>query len=495
MTPVGTRGSRAGAAPRGYVVVCLLGLALSVLLGLAASRLMGVAVAVVTLLPILSHIRCVGPRRAITEPSIATLIVVFYTAVFPLRGLGIVLSGYTNIDLVLGTVSSAELVAELVLASLATTVLIEAFHWRARAGATSGVPRVVSFDDTRGRVRLAAEVLVALSLLALLVIFYQSGGISGAQAKYFSHSKADALEGAKSTALTIWSLLSVPAVWLAACYAVDPGAGRFRRRLLVSASFVIVLAHLIIFGSRLNALLALIGAWIVVYYSRKSMSAWKILIAIPLIVVISSTLLASRAGGEITGQTQYERYSKEIGYSVLDVSLAVRQKPGAIRDKLSDSRRWLDLPLYFAPSPLWPNKPNIDTTRLDLFVAQSLGNRYQQETGFPTSYITEAWLYWGTGGVLVLSLLLGAGFGGLHRRVLKEPLGAGGLIWYCLVATSAFSYYKDGDILTTSVGIARTIVYVALILLVFGLWSPFSAREERRRTAPKPLDRVGRAPA
>src|SRR5215217_7264505 len=63
-------------------------LATSVLLGyvVASLNVFVALIAAVTLLPVLSHIRWVGVRRAITEPSPVTLILVFYVFAFPQRG-------------------------------------------------------------------------------------------------------------------------------------------------------------------------------------------------------------------------------------------------------------------------------------------------------------------------------------------------------------------------------------------------------------------------
>lgn len=460
-------------------VITVAALVGAVLLGAAALHLDGVAVGVVSLLPLIAHARRTGLRRALTEPSAATIIVLFYLAIFPLRALGMVLAGYQNIDLVRGTVSGADVVAALVLASLATTALVEAFHFGARTR-RSGPRQRRDFQASWDGLALAASVLTGLALVALGLIIVQNGGIAGAKAAFIAHTKTAALAGQQQgVALSIWGIISVPAVWFATCYAVDPRAGKVRQRLLVAASGIIVAAHLVIFGSRLNSLLAVLGAWVIYHYAKRNVSLLKILVAVPLILIVSASILSNRPGGEIAGSTQFERYSKMIGYSVLDTGLAVRQNPTVIKAKLDDGQRWLDLPLYFAPTPLFPHKPSIDARRLDLFVAQSLGNKFQQETGYPTSYITELWLYGGWVLVLVASALFGYLLGRVHRRLLRDPLTQGALIFYAFVVTGAFSYYKDGDLLTSLVGTTRTGVYVALALVAFGLWSPFASRRAR----------------
>jgi hypothetical protein len=461
------------------VLIIVSALASAVLLGAVAGHLDGLAVAAISLLPLAAHARRTGIKRALTEPSAATILVLFYLAIFPLRALGMAIAGYANIDLVRGTVTSSDVIDALVLASVATTVLVEAFHFAAHTKLGES-PQQRSFQASWHGLALAASVLVGLALAALAVILAQNGGIAGAKAEFIGHTKTAALQGEQQgVALSIWAILSVPSVWFATCYAVDPRAGGIRRRLLVAASGIIVVAHLVIFGSRLNSLLAVLGAWVIYHYAKRNVSLAKILISIPLILVLSASILANRPGGEVTGSTQYERYSKMIGYSVLDTGLAVRQNPEVIKSKLDDGQRWLDLPLYFAPTPLFPDKPSIEQRRLDLFVAQSLGNKFQQETGYPTSYITELWLYGGWVVVLLASALFGYGLGRVHRKLIRAPLTQGAVLFYAFVVSGAFSYYKDGDMLTSAVGITRQGIYVAAALLAFGLWSPFANRRAR----------------
>jgi hypothetical protein len=122
---------------------------------------------------------------------------------------------------------------------------------------------------------------------------------------------------------------------------------------------------------------------------------------------------------------------------------------------------------------VWPGRPNIETERLDLIVAQKLGDQNQQTTGFPTTYLTEWWLIGGGLAVIVASVLFGALVGRLHAmligtRARERP--AITLLAYCFVATTAFSYYKDGDLLMTAVGSVRMAVYLGAAALVTGVW-------------------------
>jgi hypothetical protein len=248
-----------------------------------------------------------------------------------------------------------------------------------------------------------------------------------------------------------------------------------------------------VFGSRLNAILALLGAWVVFHYSGRTLPVKTVLIAVLLIVVVSVPIVSERAGGTGEHLSTLERYSRITGYGVLDASLAVMQQPKEIASRLTQASRWLDLPAYFVPGFLWHGRPNLATRRLDLFVAQTLGTANDQSTGFPPSYVTEGWLYGGWPAVLVISLAFGAVLGSLHRRLITPRRGAPDaalLLTYCFVVTVSFSYFKDGDVLVWIVGNWRAAAYLALAMLVTGVWQPFKRRTEREAPILKPSDRV-----
>ena len=467
-----------------------LGGAAAILLGLGSDHLAPVAVGLVTLLPLVSHVRWVGWRRAIAEPSAATIIVGFYVAVFPLRGLVIAASGYTDVDFVRGVVSGEDLVAALVLASLATTALLEAFY--AVRGPERHLPSPTA-GDRHANVMALAGALGLISLGALVGVLVQFGGLAGAQSELLSHSTESLLQGQRTIPESIWWVLAVPAVWSAAYVAVDVANDAVVRWAFASLGILIVLAELIVFGSRLNAILALVGAWIVWHYSGRPLPVRVILIAIPVLILLSVPIVSERGGGYDTSLSTVERYSRIAGYGVLDASLAVHQEPDEIRAKMRDPQRWFDMPAYFAPSSVWPDKPNIDSRRMGLYLAQTLGDQNQQATGWPSTYITEGWLYAGWPGVLLVSLLFGAVLGVLHRRLVgwpRRPLTPAALLCYCFVATVAFGYYKDGDALVWFVGNGRSLVYLAVAVLAAGVWTPL-----RRWTAAPPVAQAAAAPA
>lgn len=463
---------------RGPWLAHIVGGGVALLLGLGSGHLTTVVVGVATLLPIFSHVRHVGWRRAIAEPSAVTIIVGFYLLAFPLRGLVIAASGYTDVFLARGPVSGNDLVAELLLASFATTVLVEAYYF------VIGTPRLRSITPrhaseglrpSQAGVAALAGILGALALAALLGMIVQYGGVSGAQAALLSHSKAAALQGATSISSSAWSIVAAPAVWCAACVAVDTARKSVVRVIFVSIGIVIILAQLVVFGSRLNAIGAVMGAWIVFHYSGRTVPVKGVLVAIPLLILLSVPIVSQRSGGNEVRLSTIERYSRIAGYDLLDASLAVRQDPSEIRSKLLDPQRWFDLPAYFVPASVWHGRPNIETRRLDLYVAQTLGTLNDQATGFPTTYVTESWLYGGWLAVLVVSALFGALLGWLHHKLVAAPRGSpspAALLTYSFVVVLAFNYYKDGDMLVSFVGGWRDAVYLGFAMLATGVWRP-----------------------
>lgn len=439
-------------------------------------------VAAATLLPVLVHARHVGWRGFAGEPSAATIIVLFYVFVFPLRGLVIALSGYADVDLIAGGLTNARALAiELLIASAGTAVLVEAFHRGARSWNTAGRTRPWqsgrSQDPAAPALTLLAAGLLALSMVALVGVLARYGGVGGAKAALLSHSKDASLQGGEGAASSVWSIFAVPAVWVGAGATANRHVDGWIRWTIAAGVLIVLGAQLLVYGSRLNALLALLGAWVVTHHAGRQIPSRVLLGAIPVAILVSVPILGQRPGGIKQNLSTVEIYSRIAGYSVLDSSLAVRQTPDQIRHQLSDPQRWVDLPAYFAPSVLYPGKPNINTRRLDLFVAQNLGNQNQQDTGFPTTYITEWWLLAGVPGVLMASLLAGFALGRLQRRVLgPAPRGAHPpwmrILVHAFVVTTAFTYFKDGDLLTTFVGEARAAVYLSLAALLCGLWRP-----------------------
>jgi O-antigen/teichoic acid export membrane protein len=474
--------------PAVVVVVILIVVSLT---GIFANHLAPVAVGLAALLPLVSHVRWVGWRRALTEPSVPTIIVIFYVFVFPLRALVIVASHFTDVQFAHQGVTSGELTSMVLLASAGTTVLVEVFHFARqwpRADSPAALNRikvVAAAGAAASRIVLLATIAGAAAIVALLVLVAQSHGLSGAQAKYLSHSKELIPSGGGNLAMSVWTTVAVPSVWCATCAVIDGSVGRYLKLVFVAMIVVILSAEIVVFGSRLDVLLGLVGVWIVLYYAGRTIPVTGVLAAVLIILVGSAAVVGQRAGGEHQHLPIVERYSRLAGYSVLDASLTVRQEPAAIRPRLEEASRWFDAPLYLVPSAIWPHKPNLNLRRMDLYVAQTIGDQNQQNTGFPTTYITEAWLYGGWLGVLIVSALVGFVLGRLHRRLVpirSRNLRPAFLLWYCFVLSSAFSYYKDGDVLMSAVSILRVGVYFALAMLITGVWSPFGDPAVTTRT-------------
>ncbi len=448
-------------------------------IGLVTNWLPAVAIGLITLLPLASHIRWVGARRALTEPSAVTIILFFYLTIFPLRGLVIAADGYTNVEFVLERVTANQLVQTLILAALATTAFVEAFHFCRNVDRRLRPVQKRTWDtQTSIRVATLASVLGVISVAALVAIIFQNGGIGGATAIFSGHSKV-AYEEAKTTATSIWATISAPAVWCAAIVALDKNSKKIYKLALLVTVAIILVGELTIFGSQLSTVTALTGAWVVTHYLGHHVSVKAVLVAILAFFLISIPILNQRAQGHVSRATPtLARYSRLTGYAVLDISLAIRQQPTFVRNDLEDSERWSHLPAYlvpsFLPSFLRPSRANINSDRMDAYVVQSFGNTSQQASGFPASFITEWWLYGGWVTVLLIAGIFGGAIGILHRHFLDSRwLSPGSLLWGSLTVTAAFSFYESGDLLSSIVGDWRYVYSLGAVMWATGVWSPF----------------------
>jgi hypothetical protein len=439
-------------------------------LGAASEHLYGFGIALLTLAPLMSHARHVGVRNMLSEPSGITVIVWFYLFVFPLRGLVIALSGYTDILHMRGFVTEDDLIAMLLLASAATTVLVESYYFARSRPSPHPRPAPEPAVLHGAVVRLTA-LLTALSLVGLTGVIVESGGISGARAQFIQHTVTSALQGNTSLPGSAWQLFAVPAVWCCAYVIFNKGSSRLTQFVFAISAVVIIAGALVIYGSRLNTLLGLIGAWVVYFYSGRRVPGRVILVALPLAVLFSQPILSERQSVGNTGHiSAIERFSRISSYGVLDISLAVRSEPQQIRAQLTKANRWLDLPAYFVPASLWHGRPNVAARRLGLYVAQDVGTVDDQATGFPATYITEAWLLGGWPGVIILSVLLGSALGWATRRLTRDPSPSpAAVLSLAFVVTVGWTYYKDGDLLLTIVGEGRNAVYLVILLWVTGV--------------------------
>jgi len=471
---------------------CALAVAVALLIGFESSHLSSIVVGLATLLPLFSHIRRVGLRDAFTEPSAVTIIVGFYFFIFPLRALVIAASGYGDVFLSRGAVSSGELVAVLLLASAATTALVESYYFVLGPRIAPQPPSPSAAPTYQGPVTLAT-VLVGISLLSLAGVVVQYGGLGAAQAALISHSTVAALAGNTSFAASGWAIFSVPAVWSAAYVAFDRGPPIWIRVSFAATAGLIVLAAIVVYGSRLSALLAAMGVWVVIYYSGRRIPTRLIFAILLLAILVSEPIVSERSTGSAVRLSTIERYSRIAGYGELDVALAVRRQPEAIRAELKQPQRWLDLPLYFVPSELWHGRPNLNARRLGLYVARDLGTANDQATGFPATYITETWLLAGWPGTLLVSIVFGGLLGWTRRRLVGSgaPPSAAAVLTYCFVLTLGWTYYKDGDILLTIIGQTRTAIYLGLLMFATGVLGQRTRSQTRVKTeAETPLRRT-----
>ena len=458
----------------------VLAVAAALLIGVESSHLIAVVIGLATLLPLFSHVRHVGVRDALAEPSAVTIIVFFYLLWFPVRALVIAASGYRDLTLLPGVVSSGEMVAVLLLASVANTALVESYYV-ALGRRFAPQPKLTSAALPQQGVVTLATILACISVVSLAGVLVQFGGLSGAEAAFLHHSTLAAIQGKTSIAESGWGIFATPTVWCTAYVAANAGPPKWLRVAFTLVATLIIITALV-YGSRLTALYGLVGVWVVLYYSGWRIPARLIIALVTLGILLSEPIVSGRTLDSAPRLSVLERYSRLTGYGVLDVSLALYQEPQETRAELMQPDRWLDLPAYFVPAVLWPGRPNLYARRFGLYVAQNLGNVNDKATGFASTYVMEGWLIGGWPATLIISILFGAFLGRARRRLVGSPgrPSPAAVLTYCFVVTLGWAYYEGGDIVSTIVGEGRIVIYLVGLMFITGVLGGRAGREMRR---------------
>lgn len=452
----------------GAAALCLAAVA-GVFIGTVADLAFIAAIGLASLAPLFSHVRWVGWRHAITQPTPATMIVLFYLATFPQRALVVVLDGYDNVLFTPFPVTFQETLLTLMLGAAATTALVEAFHFASRRSVPRD-SRETSDPRMDGRVVALALMLQSVSLLALFVLVRENGGIAGTISVFSSHDK-ESFAAARSLALSFWASFSLPSLWAAGAVVVRRTVTNPTKGGVLVLAGVIIAAQIVLFGSRLQVLLGLVGIWAIWFYAGRRIAPAVVVGALIALVAVSIPILNSRSGGQDLRVPAHARYSTLVGYSIFDISLAIRQRPGTVRRELEDPERWSTLPVFLVP--FWPNRPDLTPLRGDAIAAREFGAPNQQNSGFPSTFITEAWLLAGWPGALIWAAIVGAALGALHRRLVgRGPPSPASLLWYAYVVTAGFNYYKDGDTFGSIIGDWRIAMYLGVSMIVCGVWDP-----------------------
>lgn len=468
--------------------------ACAVVLGVLSASSYGlyVGIGLITLLPLASHARHVGVRNMLSEPNTITVIVGFYLFIFPLRGLVIALSKYTDVLHNRELVTGSELVSILLLASVATAVLVESYYLVCPYPSRRPPIATEPAEQHAAVVRLAT-LLIMITLMGLAGVLATYGGISGARAQFLKHTVTSALEGEANLASSVWADFAVPTVWCCAYVVFNKGSAKAVKFACATSAVIIIAAALVIYGSRLDTLLGLIGVWVIYFYSGRRIPARVILLALPVAVLLSLPILSERQSqtakhaAYVAHTSTIERLSQISSYGVLDVSLAVHNEPRQIRVQLTEPKRWLDLPGYFVPSVLWHGRPNLASRRLGLYTAQDFGTVNDQATGFPTTYITEGWLLGGWPGAIILSIMFGLAIGWAVRRLTQDSRPSPvAVLSLAFVVTLGWTYYKDGDLLSLIVGHVRQAVYLMVLLWLTGLIGDRQWRQSKKRVRVHP---------
>jgi hypothetical protein len=429
-----------------------------------------VAVGLLTLAPLVSHARHVGIRNVLGQPSVVTVIVWFYLAVFPLRGLMVAASAYNDLVFLRGPINGRDLASMLLLASASTTVLVESYYFLCKGRRPQ--PRVATepADRHRAVVRLAC-LLSLLSLAGIFGVIVEHGGIAGARAAFLQHTVTAALQGNSSVFASAWQLFAVPSIWVSAYVVFNPGSSRTTRWSFGGIALLTIAGAIWIYSSRLSTVLGLVGVWVVFFYSGRRIPGKLIGIVLLLAVLLSQPILSTRQGRiDSSRVSTAERYSRIAGYGVLDTALAIQSQPGVIRHQLKNPNRWLDLPAYLVPSQLWHGRPNLNARRLVLYAARDVGAANDRASGLPSTYITEGWLLGGWAGALGLSVIFGLVLGwGTERLTRSRAPSPAAVLSLAFLVTSGWSYYESGDVVVSIVGQGRMAIYLLLLLWVTGV--------------------------
>lgn len=400
----------------------------------------------------------INARRGIRfyEFSLASVILLAYTLLFPLRLYSLSLQGFDG-ALIFGNIGAGRAIRTTALAGAATTCVLLAY---ALTVGRSRVPAPIRSAEQR-RLRLITTSSLGLAVVGLATMMLALGGPLGIYAKFASHQKGVALAGAERLGYTLWSVFLPLGLW------VVLGLRGRRSRLLRAVALLCAAAAVMLFGSRLTLLIALVGAW-PFWEARRGTAALKLgavavaLLAISLVVVADRTQ-TSLQQGDVT-----QAAVSTASYSVLDAATAVRESPDRLRDAVVNPERFVAAIASFVPSVLWGGKPSLQEVRLDSAVAFAYGSGAQRvATGFPTSFLTEGLVVAGLPGVVTAALVFGALVGCVERSA-----SSGRLTSRLAVAAGSyttFTYYKDGDLITSSTAGVKLLLY-ALLLLAFFTW-------------------------
>jgi hypothetical protein len=321
-------------------------------------------------------------------------------------------------------------------------------------------------------VELLALLLIGLAAVGLALLTLHNGGLAGVYAKYASHDKLAYLDTRDSLANALWNTFSVWGVWVAILVCADRGASAWSRLGFGTAALGLGLIQVMVFASRLYPVLMLLGGWICWHQLGRRIPLVALGVVAVVGIVGSVGLIQSRTHGLSGHGTTGTDLVRVAGYSVLDTTIAIRQRPADLRELVRQPDQWIQGPLYLLPHALRPGVAPLDSRRFDVYTASALGTGIQRlTTGLPAGFAAELWLLGGWGLVIVvvgaLGLVCGLAQRGLRRLSSGRP-AAGALIGSAAI-TALFTFFKDGDLLVSMVNGVKTTAYLAILVALVGL--------------------------
>lgn len=406
--------------------------------------------------------RLIVRQEALTTFNAGSVVVATYAFLVPLRLLTMWMDGWQRV-LILGRVTPEQALRTAALLGLMTLALLVAYYCAAgRAGTESRGPRP---EEERALQRLAMVCLLA-SAAGILLVLAANGGPAGVYQKFATHNKGLSLSGIERVGYAAFHLLLPIGVWAT----VALGRVKSARALRVCAALLVAILVLML-ASRLLLLALAVGAWPLWRSANRRRGLVVVLVLAPLVALAGVGIVERRTDRSAEDPVAH-RLLRSASYSVLDAAMAVQQAPESLTPRVLNPERVSAGAASLVPTALWPQKPNISTLRLDYAVADVYGNANQRRTtGFPASMLVEGYTAAGWPGALAAGALLGALLG-LAERMLVRQAGRTffARLGLSIIASTAFTYVKDGDAVAALLAMLKVSGYAALLLFAVGAW-------------------------
>lgn len=368
-----------------------------------------------------------------------------------------------------GGVSSLDALRVLGATSTITVGLILGLSvWPMRVDA-SGTGR--TYRDSA--VQVTRHLLFAVVAIGVLQTIVSGGGVANVASTLQLHDKtANATVGGIGASL--WSLFATPSLLLSGYAAASKGpvAGRVVGLLQFAALAAVALS---IYGSRLTVVVALLAIFAARYAtSGRALSVVALGAVLAAFLGVSFWVLSTRADAQ--SNTQYSTNGLDIlSYSIFDVSVAASLQGSDLGPILRSPQRLLT-DLSTALPRLGESSDDVNDARLDVVMAQQLGNQAQAESsGLPPSLPTFLWLAYGIPLGFLIGFVLAAVAGGFATWLLRFN-GQLSALAFGLYVAFLFSAFEGGDVPLVVGTELRRWIYLGVIWLLIALVMRWASR-------------------